>query len=354
MENQTQTTDLSAIRAGVELELTKAENVALLIQTTFKGLQPEVMKRAMMEGIMRGFTFKDFLEKNIYAIPFKDGYSLVTSIDHARKIGMRSGVVGKSAPVYTEKEGKIVSCEITIKRKCANEIGEFTSLVFFDEYYKEGSKWDGKYKPSMWDLKPHTMIAKVAEMHALRMACPEEMSQMYAEEEIIQDITPKVIKDMGSYETKVRAVKDIDELQRVWALLPIEAKLELGRVKDEVKAKFMPVVAAVEQPQASPVPPMVTKITPKEAGEAADAIGHILDKDLAEPMFVDKKPKAVEMIKEYKKAADSKSTQQELEDLLQVAESDERLDSPARKNAVKGVIQGRLNDLLSLPTITRD
>ena len=154
-----------------------------LLATTFKGLTAILMKQAIMEGMIRGFTFKDFLEKNIYALPFKNkdgsaGYSLVTSIDDARKRGMRSGIIGKDAPVYEysdDEKKNILSCTVTVKRLVSGHIGDFTATVFFSEYNK-GS--------NLWLSKPRTMIAKVAEMHALRMACPEELSQSYVEEEL--------------------------------------------------------------------------------------------------------------------------------------------------------------------------
>ncbi len=166
------------INVEINKELANPEVSAALLATTFKGLNALSMKKAIMEGMIRGFEFKDFLEKNVYAIPFKDSYSLVTSIDYARKRGMKGQVVGKSAPSYEEKDGKIVSCTVTIKRLVAGQIGDFTATVYFDEYYKSN-----QYKSSLWDTKPRTMIAKVAEMHALRMACPEELSQSYIEEE---------------------------------------------------------------------------------------------------------------------------------------------------------------------------
>ena len=48
-----------------------------LTQLLRNPLDIQTMKKAIMEGMIRGYTFKDFLEKNIYAIPFKDNYSLV-------------------------------------------------------------------------------------------------------------------------------------------------------------------------------------------------------------------------------------------------------------------------------------
>ena len=165
-------------------ELADPKAMGALLATTFKGLDATKAKQAMMEGMIRGYTFEDFMKKNIYAVKFGDGYSLVTSIDDARKRGMKNGVIGKSAPIYTYKSGKpengdnIETCEITIKRVVGQHVGEFTALVYFDEYTK------GR---DLWKTKPRTMIAKVAEMHALRMACPEDLSQAYVEEEFEQE-----------------------------------------------------------------------------------------------------------------------------------------------------------------------
>ena len=53
-------------------------------------------------------------------------------------------------------------------------MGDYTATVYFDEYTK------GR---DLWKSKPRTMIAKVAEMHALRMAFPEQMEKHYVEEE---------------------------------------------------------------------------------------------------------------------------------------------------------------------------
>lgn len=169
------------INSTLNRELKSPETVRALLATTFQGLDMTLMKQALMEGMIRGFTFKDFLQKDVYAIPFANKYSLVTSIEHARKRGMRGGVIGKSAPQYVSKEnGDIDSCTITIKRLVNKHIGEFTQTVFFDEYTT------GR---NLWKTKPKTMIAKVAEMHALRMACPDELAHVYVEEEFDSEST---------------------------------------------------------------------------------------------------------------------------------------------------------------------
>lgn len=221
---------LVAIKQQVDQQLADPATLAMLCETTFKGLAPVVAKQAMLEGMFRGFTFQDFLEKNIYAVPFSGKYSLVTSIDYARKIGMRSGIVGKSAPTYEEKDGKIISCTVTVKRKINDYIGDYMATVFFNEYNT------GK---NQWASKPRTMIAKVAEMHALRMACPEEASQMYVEEEfekekmvVVQEI------NIEEHKAKLEACKNLEELKTVWASLPAQAKTQLTTLKDELKTKY--------------------------------------------------------------------------------------------------------------------
>lgn len=225
---------IETINNEINAELANESVARALLATTFKGLSAPVMKRALMEGMMRNFTFKDFLEKNIYALPFKESYSLVTSIDYARKVGMRSGIVGVSAPIYEMDDKKILACSVTVKRKIEDHIGEYTATVYFDEYYKAGRNG----YPSLWDSKPRTMIAKVAEMHALRKACPEELSQSYVEEEMEKEIKVEPNIDLTSHEEALRATTNMDELKQVWSAIPIQAKQALEAIKTELKTKY--------------------------------------------------------------------------------------------------------------------
>lgn len=198
---------IQTINEELNLELTADVSKALLA-TTFKGLTPVVMKQAMMEGMMRGFKFVDFLQKNVYAIPYGSGYSLITSVDYARKIGMRSGVVGVSEGVYEMDGENIVSCMVTVKRKIEETIGEYSAKVYFKEYST------GK---NLWLTKPRTMIAKVAEMHALRKACPEELSQAYTEEEMVKEnVTIPSQEIPEEIQKKVENAKTHEELSKVW------------------------------------------------------------------------------------------------------------------------------------------
>lgn len=224
-------TDLVKVNEEINNQFANPEVVKGLLTHTFKGLTIEKAREAALEARMRGFEFKDFLEKNVYAIPYGSGYSLVSSIDHARKIGMKSGVIGTMAPVYEmAADGKtIISCSVTVKRRIGEDIGEFTALVYFDEYVSS---------KSIWREKPRTMIAKVAEMHALRKACPEELAQAYVEEEMEKGSKESVIVNVDLYREKLMAVVDMQDLMNVWASLPATAKTELSGLKDSLKLKY--------------------------------------------------------------------------------------------------------------------
>ena len=257
MENKT--TDIALIQSEINKQVSNPQVMASLMEITFKGLQPAVAKRAMLEAMMRRFSFQDFLDKNVYAIPYGQGYSLVNSIDYNRKVGMRNGIVGVSEPVYVDDEsGRIVSCSITIKKKVGDYIGDFINKVYFDEYYTgnknpdgtvKKNKW-GDVKPNLWDTKPRTMIAKVAEMGALRKACPEELSQSYIEEEMEREV--KVVIDETnnekkeetekSWKQKIEDCKSIEELQAVWGTLPgtLRGEKKVIEVKDIMKTKLTP------------------------------------------------------------------------------------------------------------------
>lgn len=238
------TTDIVKIKDEIEKQCANKETFLALVQTTFRGLEEQNVKKAMFEAMIRGYLFQDFLEKNVYALPFENHktgvqeYSLVTSVDYARKIGAENGVVGKDAPVYAQEvrpDGKkeIISCTVVVKKKINDYIGDFAATVFLSEYST------GK---NLWVSKPRTMLAKVAEMHALRMACPEKLSKAFVAEEVERDTfvseAPKL--DVASHAAKLEATKSLDELKVGWSALPAEAKndVSLIELKDNLKKKY--------------------------------------------------------------------------------------------------------------------
>ena len=228
-------TDISIINQEITNQFSNQETATALLSTTFKGLQAPVAKQALLEGMLRGFTFENFLKKDVYAIPFSSGYSLVTSIDWARKVAAQAGLAGKDAPIYQlDDKGNTISCSMSVYKIIEGVRCPFTSLVFFKEYST------GK---NLWTSKPMTMIAKVAEMHALRMAFPEVLDKAYVEEEMtpVRDaeiVVPEV--DVEKHKAELDNALTIGMLAEIWSSLPISAKKneEILNFKEELKAKL--------------------------------------------------------------------------------------------------------------------
>lgn len=229
---------VALIKQEINKQLGDQETMKSLLDVTFKGFTPELMKRALLEGMVRGFEFKDFLEKRVYAIPYGQTYSLVASIDHFRSVGAKNGVVGVDAPTF-EMQGNIpISCRVTVKKRFPDGyVGDFTAEVDFKEYTT------GK---NLWTSKPKTMIAKVAEMHALRKACPE-LAKVYVEEELQKTADPVVIPSINLDPLRVmlKACKTQDELEKAWADVPGDARAALKPDLEEVKAMITSATADI-------------------------------------------------------------------------------------------------------------
>jgi phage recombination protein Bet len=140
-------------------------------------------------------TGLDALSRQIYCIHRRSwnsdtrGYdekmTIQTSIDGFRVVAERSGNYGgQSKPVFNEKDGRLLSCEISVFRFHGTERYEASvGLAFWDEYVPVGK--DGQ-PTGMWKKMPHTMLAKVAEALALRKAFPQDLSGLYTTEEMSQ------------------------------------------------------------------------------------------------------------------------------------------------------------------------
>lgn len=218
------------IKNEINRELADPETLKSLLDTTFKGLDAQMMKRAILEGMLRGFPFIAFLKKEVYAIPFAGGYTIITSIDYSRKIGQKNAV-WQSKPEFEVEGNKVVSCTVIAYKRIGTDIAEYPATVYFAEYST------GK---NLWNSKPRTMLAKVAEMHALRKACPEELAQTYAEEEIQKQEPVRVaaldVEALKAHEQTLLEIKDLESLDRYWADLPVEYKTKLKNIYEGQRA----------------------------------------------------------------------------------------------------------------------
>lgn len=121
----------------------------------------------------------DPLTRQIYCIHRGGKMTIQTSIDGFRVIAERSGDYGgQDEPIFTEQDGRVISCKITVYRfrgdvRYAAAVG----VAFMSEYNAGGP---------MWQKMPHTMLAKCAEALALRKAYPQDLSGLYTSDEMQQ------------------------------------------------------------------------------------------------------------------------------------------------------------------------
>lgn len=115
-------------------------------------------------------------------------WNIETTIDGFRSIAESTGEYdGQDEPVFAyDKDGKIVSCKITVYRKGMTR--GVTAVAFWDEYVQLTR--DGRLGP-MWQKMPHGQLSKCCEALALRKAFPRQLSGLYTNDEMAQAANPE-------------------------------------------------------------------------------------------------------------------------------------------------------------------
>jgi len=160
------------------------KRVELIRNTVAKGAPDETFVAFLDIARRRNL---DPLAKQISLIRFGGQFTIITTIDGYRAIAEQTGqYVGSDAPVFTfsgetTKAGKNApdTATVTVHKLINGNSYPFSATVYFEEY----STGQGN-----WSTMPRTMLAKVAESHALRKAFPAVMSGMYEESEMDQAI----------------------------------------------------------------------------------------------------------------------------------------------------------------------
>lgn len=121
-----------------------------------------------------GFEPEHILRKEI--IPLKVGGTIqhVVTINALRRLAHQTGkYMGCKTVASYDNDNKIVSARCTVKKLMHGQVCEYESEVMLSEYKGVGP---------LWKTKPVTMLKKVAEVHALRMAF-SEAENLYISEE---------------------------------------------------------------------------------------------------------------------------------------------------------------------------
>lgn len=162
-------------------------------------------------------TGLDPIAKQIYAIKRGSNWGIQISIDGARLVAQRSGQYAGQTPTQWTSDGVTWvdawladdfprAARVGVRRRGFDEplyaVARWDSYVVMDDEY-EGTYPDrrktGKQTVSaMWKRMPDVMLAKVAEMLALRKAFPMELSGLYSAEEMDQADNAEPVTDAAT------------------------------------------------------------------------------------------------------------------------------------------------------------
>lgn len=154
----------------------------------------------------------DPLAKQISLVKIGGKWVIITTIDGYRAIAEQTGhYAGSDAPVFTyagvitpAKKTAPDTATVTVHKLINGQSYPFSATVYFEEY---------STNQNTWSTMPRTMLAKVAESHALRKAFPAVMSGMYEESEMDQAIegTARVTGSRAHIDEGTGEIHDIRE-----------------------------------------------------------------------------------------------------------------------------------------------
>lgn len=156
---------------AVQSEKFTSREIDLLRNTYAKGLNDTELSLFLKQA--EAMNLNPFT-KEIYGMPVKGRLVLITSIAGLRKIAHQSGNYLGCVVTVTMNGTVPLSAEATVKKLVAGHVAEFKAEVLFSEYNT------GEFN---WKKMPVTMLKKVAEAHALRMAYPT-VENLYEESEV--------------------------------------------------------------------------------------------------------------------------------------------------------------------------
>ena len=213
--------DSGSRRASSAVQAYRSEGVGLKFSATDKGLIYDVMKRSLTQnsgGEISQAEFDYFLAvcsirglnpllREAHLLKTGDGINVQVGIDGFRSLAEETGqYAGQSAPEYEYSPKSDKDYTITVLagrdwkvvpwvgRPIYAKVGVYRTGAlepFIGESWIE-EDFNGNIDTGMWQRRPHTMLAKVAEARAHRKAFPRSLSGIYAEGELADEL-PRVV-----------------------------------------------------------------------------------------------------------------------------------------------------------------
>lgn len=212
----------------------------------------------------------DPLRKQIYCFifgkdnPDKRRMSIIVGIDGLRSVAKRSGEYrpDNRAPRFVTDPEKIdeatnplglVSAEVSVFQFSHGDWHEVAAVAYYDEFAPivDGGEWrDRKFikdgtrtldpKKDNWRKMPRIMLSKCAEAQAIRRAWPEDLSAIYADEEIDRaktiDLTASEIVEKANVESRLAMIGGAEAI--LFDMGDGLERIPLGKATDMILQRF--------------------------------------------------------------------------------------------------------------------
>ena len=219
-------------------------DMGLVARTVAKGCSSDELS---LFGAICKRTGLDPFARQIYAIKRGGVMTTQVSIDGARLVAQRSGeYAGQVGPFWCGADGVWVDVWLAKTPPLAAKVGVhrrgFEQTLFAVAIWSEYAQTQG----NMWAKFPSVMLAKCAEMIALRRAFPAELSGLYSTEEMSQADEHVVV---SAPQAQVVAVKRAEPKQpQIAASVGIDNIVERADTTTYVESEV------VEEPKAKAAP----------------------------------------------------------------------------------------------------
>ena len=220
-------------------------DMALVARTVAKGCSSDELQ---LFGAICTKTGLCPFSRQIYAIKRGGVMTTQVSIDGARLIAQRSGTyAGQVGPFWCGADGVWVDVWLAKTPPMAAKVGvrrsSFVDPLFAVAIWSEYAQTQG----NMWAKFPSVMLAKCAEMIALRRAFPAELSGLYSTEEMSQADDHVAVSVMQAPVVATRKV------ERAQAQIPVAVGISDEVIHTDTATYVESTV--VEAPKAKPAAP---------------------------------------------------------------------------------------------------